>query len=114
MDLASVVAALASVGVRVSGSTPNNNIQGDPSRACPIGLAGPEPSGTHNDPGQHFHGSRGYLNVVPMVSLRMFDNLTSINFSLVSVRQTRRRYADGVCCRVQKKPNSGLIQADSG
>ena len=44
----------------------------------------------------------------------MFDNLTSINFSLVSVRQTRRRYADGVCCRVQKKPNSGLIQADSG
>ena len=44
----------------------------------------------------------------------MFDNLTSINFSLVSVRQTRRRYADGVCCRVQKKPNSGLIQADLG
>ena len=33
----------------------------------------------------------------------MFDNLTAINFSLVSVRQTRRRYADGVCCRVQKK-----------
>ena len=55
MDLASVVAALASVGVRVSGSTPNNNIQGDSSRACPTGLAGPEPSGTHNDPGQHFH-----------------------------------------------------------
>ena len=55
MDLASVVAALASVGVRVSGSTPNNNIQGDSSRACPTGLAGPEPSGTQNDPGQHFH-----------------------------------------------------------
>ena len=54
MDLASVVAALASVGVRVSGSTPNNNIQGDSSRACPTGLAGPEPSGTLNDPGQHF------------------------------------------------------------
>ena len=54
MDLASVVAALASVGVRVSGSNPNNNIQGDSSRACPTGLAGPEPSGTHNDPGQHF------------------------------------------------------------
>ena len=52
MDLASVVAALASVGVRVSGSNPNNNIQGDSSRACPTGLAGPEPSGTHNDPGQ--------------------------------------------------------------
>ena len=57
MDLASVVAALASVGVRVSGSTPNNNIQGDSSRACPTGLAGPEPSGTHNDPGQHFHSN---------------------------------------------------------
>ena len=55
MDFASVVAALASVGVRVSGSTPNNNIQGDSSRACPTGLAGPEPSGTLNDPGQHFH-----------------------------------------------------------
>ena len=55
MDLASVVAALASVGVRVSGSNPNNNIQGDSSRACPTGLAGPEPSGTHIDPGQHFH-----------------------------------------------------------
>ena len=54
MDLAFVVAALASVGVRVSGSTPNNNIQGDSSRACPTGLAGPEPSGTLNDPGQHF------------------------------------------------------------
>ena len=55
MDLASVVPALASVGVRVSGSTPNNNIQGDSSRACPTGLAGPEPSGTNIDPGQHFH-----------------------------------------------------------
>ena len=68
MGLASVVAALASVGVRVSGSTPNNNVQVDSSRACPTGLAGPEPSGTINDPGQHFHGSRGYLNVVPLVS----------------------------------------------
>ena len=68
MDLASVVAALASVGVRVSGSTPNSNVQVDSSRACPTGLAGPEPSGTINDPGQHFHGSRGYLNVVPLVS----------------------------------------------
>ena len=58
MDLASVVAALASVGVRVSGSTPNNNIQGDSSRACPTGLAGPEPSGTLNDPGQHFQPAR--------------------------------------------------------
>ena len=55
MDLASVVAALASVGVRVSGSTPNSSVQGDSSRACPTGLAGPEPSGTNIDPGQHFH-----------------------------------------------------------
>ena len=57
MDLASVVAALASVGVRVSGSNPNNNIQEDSSRACPTGLAGPEPSSTHIDPGQHFQGT---------------------------------------------------------
>ena len=62
MDLASVVAALASVGVRVSGSTPNNNIQGDSSRACPTGLAGPEPSGTHNDPGQHFQVDKDELS----------------------------------------------------
>ena len=55
MDLASVGAALASVGVRVSGSTPNSSVQVDSSRACPTGLAGPEPSGTINDPGQHFH-----------------------------------------------------------
>ena len=61
MDLASVVAALASVGVRVSGSTPNNNVQGDSSRACPTGLAGPEPSGTINDPGQHFQLRGGWL-----------------------------------------------------
>ena len=54
MDLASVVAALASVGVRVSGSTPNSSVQVDSSRACPTRLAGSEPSGTINDPGQHF------------------------------------------------------------
>ena len=54
MDLASVVAALASVGVRVSGSAPHSSVQVDSSRACPTGLAGPEPSGTINDPGQHF------------------------------------------------------------
>ena len=64
MDLASVVAALASVGVRVSGSTPNSSVQVDSSRACPPGLASPEPSGTIHDLGQHFHGSRGYLNAV--------------------------------------------------
>ena len=36
----------------------------------------------------------------------MFDNLTPINISLVSVREKRRRSAtraQGVCCRVQKK-----------
>ena len=54
MDLASVVAALASVGVRVSGSAPNSSVQVDSSRACPLGLADPEPSGTINDLGQHF------------------------------------------------------------
>ena len=59
MDLASVVAALASVGVRVSGSAPNSSVQVDPSRACPPGLAGPEPSGTINDLGQHFQEWHG-------------------------------------------------------
>ena len=60
MDLASVVAALASVGVRVSGSAPNSSVQVDSSRACPPGLAGPEPSGTINDLGQHFHTTADY------------------------------------------------------
>ena len=59
MDLASVVAALASVGVRVSGSAPNSSVQVDSSRACPPGLAGPEPSGTIHDLGQHFHALGG-------------------------------------------------------
>ena len=80
MDLASVVAALASVGVRVSGSTPNNNIQADSSRACPTGLAGPEPSGTLNDPGQHFQAlvptpiliPDGFFLVSPCVTLSLF------------------------------------------
>ena len=48
----------------------------------------------------------------------MFDNLTSINpffFGLRSVTYRRSKAeSHGVCCRVQKKPNSGLIQADSG
>ena len=61
MDLASVVAALASVGVRVSGSTPNSSVLVDSSRACPTGLAGPEPSGTINDPGQHFQRCRNRI-----------------------------------------------------
>ena len=75
MDLASVVAALASVSVRVSGSTPNNNVQGDSSRACPTGLAGPEPSGTINDPGQHFHRS---------VVLKMYCRLTKLHFAILN------------------------------
>ena len=54
MDLASVVAALASVGVCVSSSAPNSSVQVDSSRACPPRLAGPEPSGTIHDLGQHF------------------------------------------------------------
>ena len=47
----------------------------------------------------------------------MFYNLTSINFLLVSVRQTRLGRgtgAHGVCCRVQIKPkvrlNSGTFR----
>ena len=80
MDLASVVAALASVGVRVSGSNPNNNIQGDSSRACPTGLAGPEPSGTHNDPGRHFQVHH-----------------TSFPFTKVKLAIDRREYGEGAC-----------------
>ena len=68
MDLASVVAALASVVARVSGSAPNSSVRVDSSRACPPGLAGPEPSGTIHDLGQHFHGSRGYLNAASVTS----------------------------------------------
>ena len=71
MDLASVVAALASVGVRVSGSTPNSSVQVDSSRACPTGLAGPEPSGTINDPGQHFQRSGGSTHLVFWVRIRL-------------------------------------------
>ena len=47
----------------------------------------------------------------------MFDKLTSMNFSLVAVRQTRRRNAagaHGVCCCVQKKQKVGVTQADRG
>ena len=54
MDLASVVAALASVGVRVSGSTPNSSVQVDSSRACPTGLAGPEPPAPSTTQGSTF------------------------------------------------------------
>ena len=48
----------------------------------------------------------------------MFDNLTSINqfffgYRSVAYRKSKTE-SHGVCCRVQKKPNSGLIQADSG
>ena len=64
MDLASVVAALASVGVRVSGSAPNSSVQVASSHACPPGLAGPEPSGTTHDLGQHFQ-VRGTMVRIP-------------------------------------------------
>ena len=77
MDLASVVAALASVGVRVSGSNPNNNIQGDSSRACPTGLAGPEPSGTHNDPGQHFQRGAREERCYALVCMSNHPDLTT-------------------------------------
>ena len=73
MDLASVVAALASVGVRVSGSTPNSSVQVDSSRACPTGLAGSEPSGTINDPGQHFQGSSPVVSLCDQEPVRSFE-----------------------------------------
>ena len=89
MDLASVVAALASVGVRVSGSTPNNNIQGDSSRACPTGLAGPEPSGTHNDPGQHFHQSTPDVQAVHHISVAATQTPQEAFVSYIGVNRAR-------------------------
>ena len=91
MDLASVVAALASVGVRVSGSTPNNNVQVDSSRACPTGLAGPEPSGTINDPGQHFqtlatNSSFSYLPVTNILSSHQCGDVTMARLFLAATR----------------------------
>ena len=62
MDVSSVLAALSSHGVPwVTGT----NIQVASPRGCTPGLAGSEPSGTFIHPGQHLHGSTGYLNVVP-------------------------------------------------
>ena len=92
MDLASVVAALASVGVRVSGSTPNSSVQVDSSRACPTGLAGPEPSGTINDPGQHFQAELLEVNrtdehvLTPFLSRRWLSFNTKPSHSLESRR----------------------------
>ena len=83
MDLASVVAALASVGVRVSGSTPNSSVQVDSSRACPTGLAGPEPSGTINDPGQHFQSCSGSASVPPPPCSHALRRLTNFNRHVV-------------------------------
>ena len=80
MDLASVVAALASVGVRVSGSTPNNNIQEDSSRACPTGLAGPEPSGTHNDPGQHFQNTSMATDRIGASGIAVYTGLPAVEW----------------------------------
>ena len=77
MDLASVVGALASVGVRVSGSAPNSSVQVDSSRACPPGLAGPEPSGTINDLGQHFQQDlHGHLSTI---GWRVFRSWSSVH-----------------------------------
>ena len=94
MDLASVVAALASVGVRVSGSTPNNNIQEDSSRACPTGLAGPEPSGTHNDPGQHFQS----VTLYPGMSMgnQIWQPQTILRRrSKISLLKLKKSYVEG-------------------
>ena len=82
MDLASVVAALASVGVRVSGSTPNSSVQVDSSRACPTGLAGPEPSGTINDPGQHFQAWEEQMNTSVVKQPRPFLEPKFLNKTL--------------------------------
>ena len=90
MDLASVVAALASVGVRVSGSAPNSSVQVDSSRACPPGLAGPEPSGTIHDLGQHFQTA---------VHQASFDKLkqamiSARHLSAIDPRQPYHLYTD--------------------
>ena len=62
MDLSSVLAALTSPMVP-SVTGPINQVASP--HGCLSGLAGPEPSGPLINPGQHLHGSRGYLNVVP-------------------------------------------------
>ena len=62
MDLSSVLAALTSP--MVPSVTGTNNQVASP-HGCLPGLAGPEPSGPLINPGQHLHGSRRYLNVVP-------------------------------------------------
>ena len=62
MDLSSFLAALPSRGVP---SVTRTNIQAASAQGCTPGLAGPEPSSTFINPGEHLHGSRGYLNVVP-------------------------------------------------
>ena len=79
MDLASVVAALASVGVRVSGSAPNSSVQVDSSRACPPGLASPEPSGTINDLGQHSQPRRTFW-----MAWLIFTTLSPILYDVAS------------------------------
>ena len=62
MDLSSVLTALSSPMVPLVSRTIN---QVASPHGCIPGLAGPEPSGLLNYPGQHLHVSRGYLNVVP-------------------------------------------------
>ena len=99
MDLASVVAALASVGVRVSGSTPNNNIQEDSSRACPTGLAGPEPSGTHNDPGQHFQ--RASLKNIPPLGTWCTHRCLKVMLAVMSWRHCQRLHQGTLSMKLQ-------------
>ena len=96
IDLASDVAALASVGVRVSGSTPNSSVQVDSSRAWPTGLAGPEPSGTFHDPGQHFQGHGLCLSPRPHQPLRGSDLGLGYELGLI------------VYCPVMPLPQSSL------
>ena len=57
----SVLDALSSHGVL---SLTGTNIQVASRQGCTLGLAGTEPSGIFIHPGQHLHGSSGYLNFV--------------------------------------------------
>ena len=101
MDLASVVAALASVGVRVSGSTPNSSVQVDSSRACPTGLAGPEPSGTINDPGQHFQAAA--VGDGDNLKFRLLERVQSWHIHSCSCGQVQSCQ----CCRGESPVLSG-------
>ena len=62
MDLSSVLTTPSSHGVP---SVTGTCIQVASPQGCTPGLAGPEPSGTFIHPGQHLHGTRGYMYIVP-------------------------------------------------